>query len=95
VIAGQVHLFIVPAEDILQITEYYVLSNTGTETYVGREDAATGSRFTLAFPFPIKLVLFTSRGGRPRRTLLRGGKGGYRHSADLAGRGHVRGPLHV
>lgn len=52
VIAGQVHLFIVPAEDILQITEYYVLSNTGTETYVGREDAATGSRFTLAFPLP-------------------------------------------
>lgn len=52
VIAGQVHLFVVPTGDTLQVTEYYVLSNAGTKTYVGMKDAATDSHFTLAFSLP-------------------------------------------
>jgi hypothetical protein len=49
---AQLHIFVVPAGDRVQVGEYYVLSNTGSATYSGSADAASGKQITLTFTLP-------------------------------------------
>jgi hypothetical protein len=48
----QLHVFLLAAGDRMQISEYYLLSNSGDRTYVGTEDPETGRRTTLSFSLP-------------------------------------------
>jgi hypothetical protein len=48
----QLHVFIVPGETRPQVLEYYLLSNAGDRTYVGKENAETGRRVTMVVPLP-------------------------------------------
>jgi hypothetical protein len=52
IVVTQLHLFLQRAEDRLVVREFYLVSNTGDQTYIGREDPQTGRRLTLAFTFP-------------------------------------------
>lgn len=52
ILVTQLHIFIARAEERLQVGEYYLVSNTGEQTYVGTEDAETGRRITLHFTLP-------------------------------------------
>ena len=51
VLVTQLHVFMTREEDRLQVGEYYLVSNTGDQTYVGTEDE-TGRRTTLTFTTP-------------------------------------------
>jgi hypothetical protein len=69
----QVHVFIVPGETRPQVLEYYLLSNTGDRTYVGREDPETGRRVTMAVPLPQGADGLRVEGsGEPERFLEQG-----------------------
>lgn len=46
IVINQLHLFVMPLADRLQITEYYLLGNTGASTYEGTENA------TVVFTLP-------------------------------------------
>ncbi len=46
IVINQLHLFVMPLADHLQITEHYLLGNTGERTYEGTEDG------TVAFTLP-------------------------------------------
>jgi hypothetical protein len=48
----QLHLFMVPFGDIIQVSEYYLVGNAGDASYVGTEDPETGERTTLTFSLP-------------------------------------------
>lgn len=52
VVVTQLHLFLQRAGDRLEVHEFYLVSNTGDQTYIGREDPQTGRRYTLAFTLP-------------------------------------------
>jgi hypothetical protein len=52
IVVTQLHLFLQREEDRLVVREFYLVSNTGDQTYIGREDPQTGRRLTLAFTFP-------------------------------------------
>ncbi len=52
VVITQLHLFLRRAENRLEVREFYLVTNTGDRTYVGREDPQTGRRITLAFTLP-------------------------------------------
>ncbi len=51
IVISQLHLFIVPLGQRLQITEHYLLGNTGETPYTGRE-TSDGEHATVAFPLP-------------------------------------------
>ncbi|MBN1954353.1 MAG: hypothetical protein JW900_04795 [Anaerolineae bacterium] len=48
----QLHIFMSRVGDQLQVGEYYQVSNSGEQTYVGVADPATGQRATLVFTLP-------------------------------------------
>jgi hypothetical protein len=48
----QLHLFLLAAGERMQISEYYLVSNSGDRTYVGSEDPEMGRRTTLSFSLP-------------------------------------------
>ncbi|MCJ7550505.1 MAG: hypothetical protein MUQ30_12580 [Anaerolineae bacterium] len=48
----QAHLFIVPTGDRLQISEYYLIGNTGEGTYIGAGQGDGDERTTVAFSVP-------------------------------------------
>jgi hypothetical protein len=48
----QLHVFLLAAGDRMQISEYYLVSNSGDRTYVGAEDAEVGEHTTLSFSLP-------------------------------------------
>ncbi|MBC7228487.1 MAG: hypothetical protein H5T61_14850 [Thermoflexales bacterium] len=52
IVVTQLHIFLRRAEDRLEVHEFYLVSNTGDQTYVGREDPQTGRRHTLTFALP-------------------------------------------
>jgi hypothetical protein len=52
IVATQLHMFITRSEGGLAVGEYYLLSNTGEQTYVGVEDPQTGERVTVSFTLP-------------------------------------------
>ena len=52
IVVTQLHLFVQRAEDRLVVREFYLVSNTGDQTYIGKEDPQTGRRLTLTFTFP-------------------------------------------
>lgn len=52
IVVTQLHIFLQRVEDRLEVGEFYLISNTGDRTYVGREDPQTGRRVTLVFTFP-------------------------------------------
>lgn len=52
VVVTQLHIFLRQVEDHLEVREFYLVSNTGDQTYIGREDPQTGRRHTLAFTLP-------------------------------------------
>jgi hypothetical protein len=52
IVVTQLHLFLQRAEDRLVVREFYLVSNTGDQTYIGREDPQTGRRLTLTFTLP-------------------------------------------
>ncbi len=52
VVITQLHLFLRRAEDRLEVREFYLVTNTGDQTYIGREDPQTGRRLTLVFTLP-------------------------------------------
>ena len=52
VLISQLHLFASVDGETLQISEYYLISNTGDRTYVGEEDPPSGRRPTLVFSLP-------------------------------------------
>ncbi len=52
VVITQLHLFLRRTGDRLEVREFYLITNTGDRTYVGREDLRTGRRITLAFTLP-------------------------------------------
>jgi len=51
VLVTQLHVFMTREGERLQVGEYYLVSNTGDQTYVGTEDDA-GQRSTLTFTIP-------------------------------------------
>jgi hypothetical protein len=54
IVIEQAHIFVTPLQEGLEITEYYLLSNRGTETYVGeRTRSETGPSITVVFPLPV------------------------------------------
>lgn len=52
IVVTQLHIFLQREEDRLVVREFYLVNNTGSQTYIGREDPQTGRRLTLTFPFP-------------------------------------------
>jgi hypothetical protein len=52
ILITQLHVFLTQMGDRLQVGEYYLVSNTGEQTYVGAQDPQTGERTTLAFTLP-------------------------------------------
>ncbi len=52
IVVTQLHLFVQRAEDRLVVREFYLVSNTGDQTYIGKEDPQTGRHLTLTFTFP-------------------------------------------
>lgn len=52
VTVAQLHIFLRRVDERLQVREYYLISNSGDKTYIGREDPDTGQRFTLVFSLP-------------------------------------------
>lgn len=52
IVIEQAHIFVTPLQEGLEITEYYLLSNRGTEIYLGTEDQSSGERTTVVFPLP-------------------------------------------
>ena len=50
--ATQLHFFVTRSEGGLAIGEYYLLSNTGEQTYEGVEDPQSGERVTVYFTLP-------------------------------------------
>ena len=48
----QLHVFITRDGDLLQVGGYYLVSNTGDLTYVGKLDTTTGQRATLSVRLP-------------------------------------------
>lgn len=48
----QLHVFLRRAGDRLEVHEFYLVSNTGDQAYIGREDPQTGRRHTLTFTLP-------------------------------------------
>ena len=52
VVINQLHLFLVPLGDRVQVTEYYWLGNAGTRTFVGADDSEAEMRATVVFPLP-------------------------------------------
>jgi hypothetical protein len=48
----QLHIFVNNVGDRVQVTEYYLLSNSGDQVFEGDEDRATGATVTLAFSLP-------------------------------------------
>jgi len=51
-IISQLHIFFLPAADTIQVTEFYVISNVGDATYVGRQEPGDSVATTLAFTLP-------------------------------------------
>lgn len=49
----QLHIFITRSESGLGIGEYYLLSNSGEQTYEGVEDPQSGERVTVSFTLPV------------------------------------------
>ncbi len=72
----QLHLFIVPLGDSLQIAESYVLSNSGSETYVG-SPTGDGQRITVRFSLPqgATALSFDEESGSDRYVVLDEGFG--------------------
>ena len=52
IVVTQLHIFITRGEGGLGIGEFYLLSNTGEQTYDGVEDPQTGERVTVSFMLP-------------------------------------------
>lgn len=52
IVVTQLHIFLQREEDRLAVREFYLVNNTGSQTYIGREDPQTGRRLTLTFTFP-------------------------------------------
>lgn len=52
VLVTQLHVFMTKSGDRFQVEEYYLVSNTGDQTYIGMEDAETGQRVTLTITSP-------------------------------------------
>jgi len=52
IVVTQLHLFLQREEDRLVVREFYLVINTGDQTYIGREDPQTGRRLTLTFTLP-------------------------------------------
>jgi hypothetical protein len=52
VLVTQLHMFFLVAGERLQISEYYLIGNTGDRTYAGVADPETGERATLEFTLP-------------------------------------------
>lgn len=52
IVVTQLHIFITKSAGGLGIGEYYLLSNTGEQTYEGVEDPQTGERVTARFALP-------------------------------------------
>lgn len=52
IVVTQLHIFITRGEGGLGIGEYYLLGNTGEQTYDGVEDPQTGERLTVSFTLP-------------------------------------------
>jgi hypothetical protein len=52
IVVTQAHVFITRSEGGLAVGEYYLLSNTGEQTYEGIEDPRTGGRVTVSFTLP-------------------------------------------
>lgn len=52
IVVTQLHVFVTKSEGSLGIGEYYLLSNTGEQTYEGLEDPQTGERVTVSFTLP-------------------------------------------
>jgi hypothetical protein len=48
----QLHIFVAPSEESLQITEYYLVGNSGDRTYAGERHADTGRQMTVSFTLP-------------------------------------------
>jgi len=48
----QLHVFMVGAGDVFQVSEFYLISNLGERTWVGALDEASGRRTTLRFTVP-------------------------------------------
>ncbi len=46
VVVTQLHVFMTGSGDWLQVSEYYLISNTGDRTYIGVEDSEAGRRVT-------------------------------------------------
>lgn len=52
IVVTQLHIFLQREGNRLVVREFYLVNNTGGETYIGREDPQTGRRLTLTFSFP-------------------------------------------
>jgi hypothetical protein len=52
IVVTQLHVFVARSEGGLGIGEYYLLSNTGEQTYEGLEDPQTRERVTVRFTLP-------------------------------------------
>ncbi len=52
IVVTQLHIFLRRLEDRLEVHEFYLISNTGDQIYIGREDPRTGRRHALAFALP-------------------------------------------
>jgi hypothetical protein len=52
VVVTQLHFFVTRGEGTLQVIEYYLIGNTGQETYEGVEHPQTGGRVTISFTLP-------------------------------------------
>lgn len=52
IVISQLHLFLSRTGDRVQVTEYYLLSNTGDEVFEGTDDPETGQRVTITFDVP-------------------------------------------
>ena len=70
----QMHTFISKVDDRLQIGEYYLVSNTSDQIYVGEENPEVGGRVTLPFSLPAGAENLSFDGsGLGERYLERGG----------------------
>lgn len=52
IVVTQLHIFLRRSENRLEVHEFYLLSNTGEQAYVGQEDPRTGRRLVLTFALP-------------------------------------------
>lgn len=48
----QLHFFVMPGDEVVQLSEYHLISNEGDRTYVGMADAGEEQRTTLTFLLP-------------------------------------------